>query len=532
MSAELIQIFVQESEELFTALEEALVRLESRPDDDEIVQRIVSTVHNFKGNASTVGFTLLEELAHALEDFLAPLREGTRATPAMISLALEALDALRRLVPAAVAGAGALGPADRRLLERLAKRDLRSATATTAPSLDTRDSVAPPATLRVSLATLDRMLTLTGELLVARGRLAASLAKGSTSSVAETFEETEHLFADLQDLVMRARMVSIGPVLRQFLRAVRDAALVLNKRVRVEIEGEDVEIDAALVERLRDPLVHLVRNALDHGIERPDVRAARGKDPCGTLWLRAYHQGGSVVVEVKDDGAGMSRAAIARRVEQLGLARDADRLPDHDLFDFVFRPGFSTRSEVTTFSGRGVGMDVVKRNIEAVRGSVSVDSAEGKGTTVTLRLSLTVAILDGFAVGVNDQTYVVPLDSVLECIELDGAPGDAEHGVLNLRGDPVPYVRLREALALAGEAPRRESVVVVKSGERRAGFVVDVLHGHSRTVVKPMGKLLSRLPGVSGTAIEGNGRVSLVLDVPHLMNTAARRAAELAAAAP
>ncbi|HEU4728155.1 MAG TPA: Hpt domain-containing protein, partial [Kofleriaceae bacterium] len=341
MSIELIQIFVQESDELFTALEEALVRLEGRPDDDEIIQRILSTVHNFKGNASTVGFALLEELAHAFEDFLVPLREGTRATPAVISLALEALDALRRLVPAAVAGAGALGPADRKLLERLASRDLRGGKTAATPSLTTRNSVAPPATLRVSLATLDRMLTLTGELLVARGRLGASLARSSAAGAAETLEETDRLFADLQDLVMRARMVSIGPVLRQFLRAVRDAALVLGKRVRVEIEGEDVEIDAALVERLRDPLVHLVRNALDHGIESPEVRAARGKDPCGTLRLRAYHQGGSVVVEVKDDGGGMSRTAIARRVEELGLAREADRLPDHELFEFVFRPGFS-----------------------------------------------------------------------------------------------------------------------------------------------------------------------------------------------
>lgn len=527
---EIKYVFVQESEELFAVLEEALVRLEGTPGDAEAIRRILAAVHNFKGNASVLGYGFLEELAHALEDFLVPLREGGEASAALVTLALETVDALRRLVPAAVAGAGTMGPQDRKLLERLARRDLRSARASAAPALLASEDRTAPATLRVSLATLDQMLTLTGELLVARGRLGVALgATAGAQGAVEAFEETDRLFAELQELVMKARMVSIGPVLRQFIRAVRDAALTLNKRVRLELSGADVELDAALIEHLRDPLVHLMRNALDHGIELPAERAAKGKDPCGTVWLRASHQAGGVVIEVQDDGAGMSRARIARRAEELGLARGADRLPDAELLDFVFQPGFTTRTEATAFSGRGVGMDVVRRNVEAMRGTVTLATAEGVGTTVKLRLPLTVAIIDGFAVGVDRQTYVLPLDSVLECLELEGGPSAAEQGVFNLRGDPVPFVRLREALAVGGAAPARESVVVVKNGERRAGLVVDALHGHGPTVVKPMGKLLGRLPGVSGTAIEGNGRVCLVLDVPHLMNAAVRRAALLAA---
>lgn len=531
---EIKQAFLQESEELFAVLEEELVRLEGQPGDAEAVRRILTAVHNFKGNASVLGYGFLEELAHALEDFLVPLREGGEASPALVTLALETVDAMRRLVPAAVAGAGGLGPEDRKLLERLAGRDLRSARPSSAAALLAADDRAAPATLRVSLATLDQMLTLTGELLVARGRLGAALGvtSGGAPGVVEAFEETDRLFADLQELVMKARMVSIGPVLRQFTRAVRDAALTLNKRVRLEISGADVEIDAALIEHLRDPLVHLMRNALDHGIELPAQRVAQGKDPCGTVWLRAFHQAGGVVVEVQDDGAGMSRSRIAQRVEALGLAHDPARLPEAELLDFVFQPGFTTRTEATAFSGRGVGMDVVRRNVEAMRGTVTLATAEGAGTTVRLRLPLTVAIIDGFAVGVDLQTYVLPLDAVLECLEMEPGPLAAEQGVLNIRGEPVPFVRLREALSVGGAPPARESVVVVKNGERRAGLVVDALHGHGPTVVKPMGKLLAQLPGVSGTAIEGNGRVCLVLDIPHLMNAAVRRAAQLSAGHP
>ncbi len=303
----------------------------------------------------------------------------------------------------------------------------------------------------------------------------------------------------------------------------------MNKRIRLEISGADVEIDAGLVEHLRDPLVHLVRNALDHGIELPAERRTRGKDPCGTVWLRAYQQGGGVVVEVQDDGAGLSRSRIARRAEALGLAHDAERLPDEALFDFIFRPGFSTRAETTAFSGRGVGMDVVRRNVEASRGTITLTSTEGKGTTVKLRFPLTVAIIEGFAVSVDRQTYVIPLEAVAECLELERGAASGEQGVLTLRGDPVPFLRLREALSVGGAAPGRESVVVVRSGERRVGLVVDALLGQGPTVVKPMARLLRRLPGVSGTAIEGSGRVSLVLDVPHLLSAAVQRGAQLAA---
>jgi two-component system chemotaxis sensor kinase CheA len=292
--------------------------------------------------------------------------------------------------------------------------------------------------------------------------------------------------------------------------------------VRLVLEGEDVEVDTALVEGLREPLLHLVRNAVDHGLELPEARRAAGKDACGTLVLRAFHEPGSLVVELSDDGRGLRHDRLKEKARTLGM--EPERMTVEELEELVFLPGLSTAEVVTEVSGRGVGMDVVRRGVEGLRGMVTLRSEEGKGTTVTLRVPLTLATIQGFSVGVGEETYVLPLEAVQECLELPlervRQPGG---GVLNLRGRVLPYLRLRDVLGVEGPGPGRESVVVLGLGGSRAGLVVDVLYGEGQHVLKPLGRLFRDLPGVSGSTILGSGRVGLVLDVPGLLRAALRQ---------
>jgi two-component system chemotaxis sensor kinase CheA len=292
------------------------------------------------------------------------------------------------------------------------------------------------------------------------------------------------------------------------------------------LEGEDAEVDTSVAQHLRDPLTHMLRNAVDHGIETPDVRRRKGKDPVGTVTLSARHEGGGIVVRMTDDGAGLDRARILARARSRGMVRDGETPADADLLRLVLEPGFSTAEAVTDLSGRGVGLDVVRRSVEALRGSVSLESRPGEGTTLTLRLPLTLALIEGFSVGVADETYVVPLESVVECLELPADRHEADAaGVLSLRGEPLPFLRLREFLAVPGAAPTRESVVVIRHDSGRAGVVVDALHGGGQAVIKPLGRVLRDVPGVSGSTILGNGRVGLILDVPVLLRQAVERSA-------
>jgi two-component system chemotaxis sensor kinase CheA len=263
---------------------------------------------------------------------------------------------------------------------------------------------------------------------------------------------------------------------------------------------------------------------VDHGIEDPETRNARGKDPRGRLTLQAWHEGGSIVIKVQDDGAGLERPKVIERARAMGYSADFDKLADSELFRLILEPGFSTAPEVTEFSGRGVGMDVVRRNVEALRGVISIDSRAGIGTTITIRLPLTLAIIRGFAVGVDEETYIMPLDAVIECIEFprDGGAAFASRGVINLRGQPLPHVRLRDCFRMGGQPTERENVLVLRCHDQRVGLVVDRLFGENQTVIKPLSRTLGDLPGVSGSAILGNGRVALILEVEGLLREALR----------
>jgi len=330
------------------------------------------------------------------------------------------------------------------------------------------------------------------------------------------------LVEEVRDGALELRMVPIGDTFSRFDRLVHDLGHELGKEVDLVLTGTETELDKSMVERISDPLVHLVRNAIDHGIEAPELRRQRGKSARGRIQLNAYHEHGGIVIEVADDGGGLSRDKILPRAIERGLVAPGSDLSDQEILRLVMEPGFSTAEQVTNVSGRGVGLEVVKRNVEALRGNVSIDSSEGKGTLIALRLPLTLAIIDGFLVRVGGSAYVVPLESVLECMELpfEERARFRETGYVNLRGQVLPMLRLREVFEMRDEPARRENVVVVNCAGQRAGFVVDMLMGKSQTVIKPLGRLFERLSGISGSTILGNGEVALILDVQALVQRA------------
>jgi two-component system chemotaxis sensor kinase CheA len=330
----------------------------------------------------------------------------------------------------------------------------------------------------------------------------------------ESTSTLSSLIEQVREGALQLRMVKIGATFSRFQRVVHDVARETGKEIELVVSGEDAELDKTVVEKLADPLTHMVRNAIDHGIEPAAVRAARGKPARGTVRLNAYHDAGNIVIEVSDDGGGLQRERILEKALARGLVEPGRSLSDAEIYNLVFEPGFSTAEAITNLSGRGVGMDVVKRNIVALRGSVQLTSEAGVGTRVTVRLPLTLAIIDGFLVGVGNAVYVIPLDMVEECVEFSGAH---ERNVINLRGQVLPFVRLREVVGGSGPAGRRESMVVVRCGGKRAGLVVDSLKGEFQTVIKPLGKIFSQVQCVSGSSILGNGDVALILDIGALL---------------
>lgn len=541
--AELLQIFTAESEENLRDMEVSFVQLESAPQDEETLQAIFRAAHTIKGNAAGLGFPALAKFAHGVEDVLDGLRTGAMVlTTPLATILLQTVDALRQLVAAAVKGADELLPEHLELLEDLMVEGGGGQDSGVAPSESKKERRGGQSrrradqsggmraqTLRVEIEKLDRMLNLTGEIAVARERLAGLLEETDHAKqledILEAHRAADRLFMDLQEEVMKIRMVPLGPTFRQFVRTVRDVATAQGKLAYVELAGEDVDVDMNVIEHLRDPLTHIVRNAVDHGIEEPERRRELGKDQRGRLSLQAWHEGGSIVIKVQDDGAGLERSKVIERARAMGYTADFDKLNDHELFRLILEPGFSTASEVTEFSGRGVGMDVVRRNVEALRGVISIESRAGVGTTITIRLPLTLAIIRGFAVGVNEETYIMPLDAVIECIELprDGSEEFASRGVINLRGQALPYVRLRDCFRLGGQPTERENVLVLRYHDQRVGLVVDRLFGENQTVIKPLSRTLGELPGVSGSAILGNGRVALILEVEGLLREALRQ---------
>lgn len=368
--------------------------------------------------------------------------------------------------------------------------------------------------IRVDAERLDKLIDLVGELVISTA--AASLRAQLSGDIAlqEANAAVISLVEDVRDSALQLRMVPIGTTFSRFQRVVRDVSKELGKDIKLSISGAETEVDKSMVEKIGDPLMHLVRNAMDHGIETAEVRAARGKPVQGMLSLNAYHSSGSIVIEVSDDGGGLDRERIHSKAVERGLIQPGATLSDQEIYGLIFEPGFSTAEQVSNLSGRGVGMDVVKRNITELRGIINIESQPGQGTTLRIHLPLTLAIIDGFLVGVGDTCYVVPLDRVVECVEL---PVDDDHDYMELRGEVLPFIRLRKLFNKTTEATRRQNVVVVEHLGLKAGLVVDRLQGELQTVIKPLCKLFGHVQGVGGSTILGSGEVALIIDVPTLL---------------
>ncbi|MGA3399229.1 MAG: chemotaxis protein CheA, partial [Acetobacteraceae bacterium] len=376
--------------------------------------------------------------------------------------------------------------------------------------------------VRVASDKLDALIDLVGELVTNQARL-GQVARNTGDMVLQApVEEAERLIGELRDIVLTVRMMPIGATFSRFKRLVRDLSGDLHKQIELATEGAETELDKTVIDRLGDPLVHLIRNCIDHGIESPDERIRSGKPASGTITLKAAHQGANVVISVIDDGAGLDTVAILGKARERGLVPADGELTEREIFDLIFLPGFSTATQVTDVSGRGVGMDVVKREVDALRGSITVHSEPGRGTRIDLSLPLTLAIIEGLMVHVAEDSFVIPLAAVEECMELtpDRFATTKGRNVIQVRGSPVPLMRLRDIFSLPEPRPPLEQAVVVNVAEVRVGLAVDHVIGNHQTVIKSLGKLYRRADCISGATITGDGNVALILDLAGIVRSA------------
>jgi two-component system chemotaxis sensor kinase CheA len=377
-------------------------------------------------------------------------------------------------------------------------------------------------TVRVNAEKLGDLINLVGELVISSAHTELKAKQTEQAELLETAENLTRLVEEIRDATLSLRMVQIGDTFNRFKRVVRDISKDLDKKVDLQISGGDTELDKTVVEKMSDPLMHLIRNSLDHGVEMPNARTAVGKSETAVIKLQAYHDSGSIVIKISDDGAGLNPDILIAQAIENGLISAKQQLTPPEIHRLIFAPGFSTAKEVTNISGRGVGMDVVNKNIEALRGQISVDSELGIGTNFTIRLPLTLAIIDGFQVQVGNASYVIPLDLVEECIELDEQ--QAKKGeYVDLRGEVMPYLHLSEIFNDSSDTAskidrkgKRDNIVVVQYAGQKAGLVVDELLGEHQTVIKPLGKIFQNLKGISGATILGSGEVAMIIDVPAL----------------
>ena len=377
--------------------------------------------------------------------------------------------------------------------------------------------------IRVASDKLDNLVDLAGELVIAKERLNRYVRNHEVSELLQIAEEIDRFTANLRDTAMSMRLLPISTLFSRFKRLIRDLAFDQGKEVELVTSGGETELDKTILEKLNDPLVHLIRNAVDHGIEPASIRMMSGKPKVSRIVLKAFQSGSNVVVQIQDDGKGLDKEAILKKAIEKGLVAEHAELSEREIFELIFQPGFSTANQVTEISGRGVGMDVVKRNIEALRGSIAIKSEKNKGTTITIRLPLTLGIIEGLLVRLDESCYVLPLSAVEECIEVNQnghGTGKRQQQIISIREEAVPYVRLRDHFHVQGDLPAREQMLITNVNDTRIGFVVDEIVGEHQIVIKSLGKMLNCVEGLSGATVLGDGSVALILDTQKLMELA------------
>ncbi|THB69557.1 MAG: chemotaxis protein CheA [Gammaproteobacteria bacterium] len=382
--------------------------------------------------------------------------------------------------------------------------------------------------LRVNASKLDTLINLVGELVINGERVSGLTENIDDDKLAEAVTEMNETLEEMRETALGLRIVPIDGVFKRFNRTVRDTSNELGKQINFEISGGETELDKTVAEKITDPLTHLIRNAIDHGIEKPSERELNNKPPEGHVALSAYHETGSIVIKVSDDGKGLNKEKISNKAIERGLIKQNDKLSDSEIYNLIFEPGFSTAEQVSNISGRGVGMDVVKRNIESLRGNINVESEEGIGTNVIIQLPLTLAIIDGFLICTENEDFVIPLDMVVECLRLtkEQTKEMEKHNYINLRGEVLPLIDLKKHFCLPKtleNEPETKNVIVVQHSGKKTGLLVDSLHGEVQTVIKPLGKIFQNLKGFSGFTILGSGNVSMIIDVSSLITDASEK---------
>jgi len=381
------------------------------------------------------------------------------------------------------------------------------------------------ATIRVSSEKLDDLVDLVGELVTIQARLSQSVMNLENSNLTFISEQIEHLISELRDTSMSLRMLPIGTTFSKFNRLVRDLSANLGKEISMQTEGGETELDKTVIEKLNDPLVHIIRNCIDHGIETPEAREKKGKSRKGLIKLTALHSGGQVIIIIEDDGEGLNTEKIREKAIRKGILNPEAEISEEQLQQFIFMPGFSTTENVTSVSGRGVGMDVVKKEIDSLRGSVSIQSIKGKGTKVILSIPLTLAIIEGLLTKVGEDYFVLPLSSVEECVELIEKEEirSSKRSLINIRGEALPYLRLKELFEISSPKEKIEQIVIVKARDFRLGIVVDQVLGDYQTVIKSLGKMFKKAEGISGATILGDGSLALIVDINKLSEIAVKQ---------
>ncbi|KPF47698.1 chemotaxis protein CheA [Rhizobium sp. AAP43] len=399
-------------------------------------------------------------------------------------------------------------------------------------STDNRGSK-PAESVRVPAERLDELMDRVGELVIAQSRLSQLANASADVMLRSVSEDVERLSGELRDTMMGLRMVPVGSLFARFRRLVHDLSRETGKTIELETLGETTEVDKTVIERLADPLVHLVRNSVDHGLEPPDERLAAGKSVAGKVTLSARQSGGQVIIAIKDDGRGIDRARVRAKAESTGLIAPGQPLTDQELMLLIFEPGFSTAAQITSLSGRGVGMDVVKKTVETLRGIIDVKSEPGQGSEISLRIPLTLAIIDGLLIRVGAGNYVIPLSAVEECVELSLEEDQRSRGrsFISLRDSLVPFLRLREVFNTSTPPDTYQKMVVISTGNERVGLVVDQIIGDHQTVIKSMSKLHHDVTTFSGATILGDGSVALILDVAQIVSAGQQQEAQLRAIA-
>ncbi len=565
---EMIYMFHAESIDLLDEMEDSLLVIQESGMDKEHINAIFRAVHSIKGGASMFELIELVEFSHIAENLLDKIRNNEiNINNDIITLFLNIKDHLNNLVDDIIQN-DCKEDYNSKLKEKTAqfslelndylngktpekdqdqeikidiKEDLFITDDITKTEIieetkeeykivknenpkDIHKSTTIPSTLKVEANKIDSLINLVGEMVITTSSVMQHSVRIKDKGLNEAVNLLARMLEELRETSMKTRMVPIGDTFSRYKRVVRDLSQSLQKDIDLVIEGAETELDKTVIEKISDPLIHLIRNSIDHGIETIEDRKIKNKNPKATLKLKAFHESSSITIQVQDDGRGLDSEKIIEKAILNGLITPDSKLQESDIYNLIMLPGFSTAQNVSNISGRGVGMDVVKRNIEELRGTIDIDSQKDKGMCVTIRLPLTLAIIDGFMIKISNDFYIIPLEMLLECIELTEEYKEfvAEHNFINLRDHVLPLLDLRDFFGYEknNDPDKKENIVVVNFGTLRVGLIVDELLGEFQTVIKPMGKIFQNLKGIGGATILGDGRVSPILDIPILLQYA------------